>query len=155
MDVKVPDIGDFTDVPVVSVLVAVGDTVSEEDPLIELESDKATMEVPSPAAGKVTGIAVSEGDAVSEGAVILTLEGADAGDGAGQRRRTPSVRAARSRVAMAAAGRRRRTTRRAPLRLPAAPLARATFRRRWLFWAPALAVIRPPSGRRISARRWC
>ncbi|MDJ0821767.1 MAG: dihydrolipoyl dehydrogenase [Paracoccaceae bacterium] len=76
MDVKVPDIGDFTDVPVVSVLVSVGDTVAEEDPLIELESDKATMEVPSPAAGKITAIAVSEGDTVSEGSVILTLEGA-------------------------------------------------------------------------------
>ena len=78
MDVKVPDIGDFTDVPVIAILVAVGDTVAEEDPLIELESDKATMEVPSPAAGKVTAIAVKEGDAVSEGSVILTLEAAGA-----------------------------------------------------------------------------
>ena len=56
MDVKVPDIGDFTDVPVISILVSVGDTVAEEDPLIELESDKATMEVPSPAAGTVKEI---------------------------------------------------------------------------------------------------
>lgn len=78
MDVKVPDIGDFTDVPVVSVLVAVGDTVAEEDPLVELESDKATMEVPSPAAGVVKSIAVAEGDKVSEGSVILVLEGAGA-----------------------------------------------------------------------------
>lgn len=74
MDVKVPDIGDFTDVPVVSVLVAVGDTVAAEDPLIELESDKATMEVPSPAAGVVKSIVVSEGDTVSEGSVILQIE---------------------------------------------------------------------------------
>ncbi len=74
MDVKVPDIGDFSDVPVITVLVAVGDTVSAEDPLIELESDKATMEVPSPAAGKITAIAVKEGDTVSEGTSILTLE---------------------------------------------------------------------------------
>lgn len=80
MDVKVPDIGDFTDVPVVSILVSVGDTVSAEDPLIELESDKATMEVPSPAAGKVVEIKVAEGDRVGEGSVILVLEGADAGD---------------------------------------------------------------------------
>ena len=80
MDVKVPDIGDFTDVPVVSILVSVGDTVSAEDPLIELESDKATMEVPSPAAGKVVEINVAEGDRVGEGSVILVLEGADAGD---------------------------------------------------------------------------
>ncbi|MBY6114255.1 dihydrolipoyl dehydrogenase [Mameliella alba] len=80
MEVKVPDIGDFSEVPVVAVLVAVGDTVSEEDPLVELESDKATMEVPSPAAGKVVSIAVSEGDKVSEGSVILVLEGADAAE---------------------------------------------------------------------------
>lgn len=74
MDVKVPDIGDFSDVPVISILVSVGDSVAEEDALIELESDKATMEVPSPAAGKVVSIAVAEGDNVSEGALILTLE---------------------------------------------------------------------------------
>ena len=78
MDVKVPDIGDFKDVPVVTVLVSVGDTVSAEDPLIELESDKATMEVPSPAAGKITEIKVAEGDRVSEGTVIMVLESADA-----------------------------------------------------------------------------
>ena len=75
IDVKVPDIGDFSDVPVVSILVSVGDKVSEEDPLIEVESDKATMEVPSPAAGKVVEIKVSEGDAVSEGTLIVVLEG--------------------------------------------------------------------------------
>ncbi len=74
MDVKVPDIGDFSDVPVVSVLVSVGDVIAAEDPLIEIESDKATMEVPSPAAGKVVSIAVAEGDNVSEGTVILQLE---------------------------------------------------------------------------------
>jgi dihydrolipoamide dehydrogenase len=76
MDVKVPDIGDFTDVPVVSILVSVGDKVAAEDPLIELESDKATMEVPSPAAGKVAEIKVAEGDKVSEGSLILVLEAA-------------------------------------------------------------------------------
>ncbi len=74
IEVKVPDIGDFTDVPVVSVLVSAGDVVAAEDPLIEVESDKATMEVPSPAAGKVVEIIVSEGDAVSEGSLILMLE---------------------------------------------------------------------------------
>ena len=79
-DVHVPDIGDFTDVPVVSVLVSVGDTVAAEDPLIELESDKATMEVPSPAAGKVIEIKVAEGDKVSEGTLIMVLEGAGAAD---------------------------------------------------------------------------
>ena len=79
MDVKVPDIGDFSEVPVVSILVAVGDTVAEEDALIELESDKATMEVPSPAAGVVKEIKVAEGDNVSEGSLILVLDSADAG----------------------------------------------------------------------------
>ena len=80
MDVKVPDIGDFKDVPVITVLVSVGDAVAKEDPLIELESDKATMEVPAPAAGTVKEIKVKEGDKVSEGSVILVLEGAEAGD---------------------------------------------------------------------------
>ena len=74
IEVKVPDIGDFVDVPVITVMVAPGDEVAVEDPLIEMESDKATMEVPSPAAGKVVEIAVKEGDRVSEGALILTLE---------------------------------------------------------------------------------
>ncbi len=80
MDVTVPDIGDFDAVPVVAILVSVGDTVAEEDPLIELESDKATMEVPSPAAGVVKEIKVSEGDNVSEGSLILVLEGAGAAE---------------------------------------------------------------------------
>ncbi|MEL6977774.1 MAG: dihydrolipoyllysine-residue acetyltransferase [Pseudomonadota bacterium] len=76
--VTVPDIGDFTDVPVIEILVAVGDEVAAEDPLVTLESDKATMEVPSPAAGKVASIAVALGDKVSEGAPIMTLSGAGA-----------------------------------------------------------------------------
>ncbi len=78
MDVKVPDIGDLDTVPVVSILVEVGDTVAVEDALIELESDKATMEVPSPAAGVVKEIKVAEGDNVGEGSLILILEGAEA-----------------------------------------------------------------------------
>jgi dihydrolipoamide dehydrogenase len=84
-EVKVPDIGDFDDVPVTEILVAVGDEVAVEDPLVALESEKATMEVPSPQAGTVKSIAVSVGDGVSEGALLLTLEGVegegDAGDG--------------------------------------------------------------------------
>ena len=74
MDIKVPDIGDFSNVPVVSVLVAVGDVVEQEDPLVELESDKATMEVPSPVSGKITRIDVKEGDEVSQGSVIVAIE---------------------------------------------------------------------------------
>jgi len=79
IEVKVPDIGDFKDVPVIGVFVKAGDTVAKDDPLVELESDKATMEVPSPAAGKVAAVAVKEGDKVSEGSLILTLEGEAAG----------------------------------------------------------------------------
>lgn len=81
IEVKVPDIGDFDAVPVVSILVEVGDVIAVEDPIIELESDKATMEVPSSAAGKVLEIKVAEGDEIGEGAVVLVLEaeaGADA-----------------------------------------------------------------------------
>ncbi len=78
IEVKVPDIGDFSDVPVITVMVAPGDHVAEDDPLIELESDKATMEVPSPATGDIVEIKVKEGDKVSEGAVIMTLEIVDA-----------------------------------------------------------------------------
>lgn len=74
IDVKVPDIGDFDAVPVIGIMVSPGDVVAVEDPLIELESDKATMEVPSPAAGKVVEIKVKEGDELGEGALILTLE---------------------------------------------------------------------------------
>ncbi len=73
IEVKVPDIGDFSDVPVITVMVSPGDEVAAEDPLIELESDKATMEVPAPVAGKVGDIAISVGDTVSEGSVILTM----------------------------------------------------------------------------------
>jgi len=78
-EVKVPDIGDFKDVPVVTILVSVGDTVAEEDPLIELESDKATMEVPSSHAGTIKEIKVAEGDNVSQGDVIMIIDAADAG----------------------------------------------------------------------------
>ncbi|KJS40965.1 MAG: branched-chain alpha-keto acid dehydrogenase subunit E2 [Roseovarius sp. BRH_c41] len=75
IEVKVPDIGDFNDVPVIGILVSVGDMVAAEDALIELESDKATMEVPSPAAGKVLEIRVREGDRVSQGSLVMVLEG--------------------------------------------------------------------------------
>jgi dihydrolipoamide dehydrogenase len=77
MQVKVPDIGDFTDVPVIEIHVKAGDEVAQEDPLITLESDKATMDVPAPAAGKVTEVLVEMDDKVSEGTPILELESAE------------------------------------------------------------------------------
>jgi pyruvate dehydrogenase E2 component (dihydrolipoamide acetyltransferase) len=73
IEVRVPDLGDFTDVPVIEVLVKPGDAVKANDSLITLESDKASMEVPSPAEGVVRDIKVSVGDKVSEGSVILSL----------------------------------------------------------------------------------
>ncbi len=80
--VEVPDIGDFDDVPVIEILVAVGDSVAVEDPLVTLESDKATMDVPAPMAGVVREISVSVGDRVSQGSVLMSLEGGDSGDSA-------------------------------------------------------------------------
>ncbi len=77
--VKVPDIGDFTDVEIIDVMVSVGDQVSVEDALITLETDKAAMDVPSPASGTVRALKVKTGDRVSEGSLILELEAA-AGD---------------------------------------------------------------------------
>jgi dihydrolipoamide dehydrogenase len=78
VEIKVPDIGDFKNIPVIEVLVKPGDAVNKEDPLITLESDKATMDVPAPQAGVVKDIRVKTGDKVSEGSLILTLEARDA-----------------------------------------------------------------------------
>ena len=85
LEIKVPDIGDFKDVPIIQVFVKPGDAVKPEDPLISLESDKATMDVPSPAAGTVKDLKVKVGDRVSQGKVILVLDAASGGDGNGAR----------------------------------------------------------------------
>ena len=74
IEVKVPDIGDFHDIPVIEVLVKAGDAVAVDDSLVTLESDKATMDVPSPAAGVVRDVRLKVGDKVSEGTVVLVLE---------------------------------------------------------------------------------
>lgn len=74
IEVKVPDIGDYSNVPVIEVLVAVGDTVKKDQGLVTLESDKATLEVPSSAAGVVKEIKVKLGDTLSEGAVVVVLD---------------------------------------------------------------------------------
>jgi len=80
IEVKVPDIGDFKDIPVIELFVKPGDTVKAEDSLVTLESDKATMDVPSPAAGVVAAVALKVGDKVSEGTLVLTLDTGAAGD---------------------------------------------------------------------------
>src|SRR6185503_3278733 len=74
IEVKVPDIGDFKDIEVIEVLVKPGDAVQKEQSLITLESDKATMEIPSPEAGVVRSLAVKLGDKLSQGSVILQME---------------------------------------------------------------------------------
>jgi pyruvate dehydrogenase E2 component (dihydrolipoamide acetyltransferase) len=86
-EIAVPDIGDYTDVPVIEVHVAPGDVVAEEDPLVTLESDKATMDVPATASGKVQDVRVKVGDTVSEGTVVVTVSG----DGAGPLTTPPSL----------------------------------------------------------------
>jgi dihydrolipoamide dehydrogenase len=88
LEVLVPDIGDFDDVPVAELLVAVGDQVAADDPLVVLESDKASMEIPAPQAGTVKELKVKVGDKVAEGSPLVVLEIADAAvaaapDGAG------------------------------------------------------------------------
>src|SRR5262245_7028837 len=84
IEVTVPDIGDFKNVPVIEVLVKPGDTVKPEDPLVTLESDKATMDGPAPAPGVVKELKLKVGDKVSQGSAILTLDSdAVAGTGSG------------------------------------------------------------------------
>lgn len=74
IEVKVPDIGDFDSVEIIEVLVAVGDQVNEEDSLITVESDKASMEIPSPATGTITSIAVNVGDSIAQGSLVLHMD---------------------------------------------------------------------------------
>jgi dihydrolipoamide dehydrogenase len=94
IEIRVPDIGDFSDVEIIEVHVSAGDSVKAEDPLITLESDKASMEVPSPREGTVEKVLVSVGDRVSEGSPVVTLSGAisgasDAGAGEGPPQEKP------------------------------------------------------------------
>ena len=79
IEVRVPNIGDFKDVGVIEVFVKPGAAVKTDESLITLESDKATMDVPSPAAGTVKDVRVHVGDRVSEGSLIVTLDSAEAG----------------------------------------------------------------------------
>src|SRR6476646_330278 len=101
-EVRVPDIGDFKDVPVIEIFVKPGDSVKAEDPLIALESDKATMEVPAPLSGTVREIKLKTGDKVSEGSIILVLATSDASAQAGSS--SPSSAPTSPAPAVAAAG---------------------------------------------------
>lgn len=76
-DIHIPDIGDFNDVPIIEVLVAPGDTIGEDDSILTLESDKATLDVPSPMAGTVAEVLVQVGETVSEGHLVIRLETSD------------------------------------------------------------------------------
>ena len=78
-ELKVPDIGDFTDIPVIEILVKVGDTVAKEQSIVTLESDKATMEVPADVAGVIKELRVKLGDKCSMGTVVAVIEAAVAG----------------------------------------------------------------------------
>jgi pyruvate dehydrogenase E2 component (dihydrolipoamide acetyltransferase) len=102
-EVRVPNIGDFKDVPVVDVLIKPGDRVKKEDPLITLESEKASMDVPSTLEGEVKDVKVKVGDKVSEGSVILTMETGDAAPGALAAPAAPAAPQPQSQPAAAAA----------------------------------------------------
>ena len=91
IQVRIPDIGDFKDIPVIEVLVKPGDAIKKEDPLVTLESDKATMEVPSPAGGTVKELKIKVGDKVSEGAVVLLLDAVEAAPAKAPAAQTPAA----------------------------------------------------------------
>jgi pyruvate dehydrogenase E2 component (dihydrolipoamide acetyltransferase) len=99
VEVKVPDIGDFKDVPVIELLVKVGDTVKAEDSLVTLESDKATMDVPSPVSGVVTELKLKIGDKVAEGSLVALIDSAAAGQSAASAVAPPQAQAAPAAVA--------------------------------------------------------
>ena len=103
VQVKVPDIGDFDEVAVIEVLVKAGDTVKAEQSLITVESDKASMEIPSSAAGVVKSVAVKIGDKVKEGSVVLTLDAVEGAAAAPAAAPAPAPAAAAPKQAPAAA----------------------------------------------------
>ena len=129
MDIRIPDIGDFAAVPVIEVHVAPGDTVAAEDPLITLESDKATMDIPAPVAGTVTAVRVSAGERVSAGHLIADLRTGET--------TVPEAAPGPAAAHAGAAG------------LP------VTSPRRCSCSGPGRAGTRPRSARPTWARRWC
>ena len=114
-DILVPDIGDFEGVEVIEIMVSAGDTISVEDPLVSLESDKAAMEIPSPQAGTIKEVKVSIGDKVSQGDLLVTMEVSEAEAG------SRSNNSARTEQAAASSGSRSRTSRLHPSPAPSSP----------------------------------
>ena len=90
-EIRVPDIGDFKNIPVIEIHVKPGQTIEAEDPIVTLESDKATMEVPAPSAGRITELKVKIGDRVNEGSVLILLEAAEAVAAAAPESKTASA----------------------------------------------------------------
>ena len=132
MEVQVPDIGDFAEVEVIEILVKPGDTIAVEQSLITVESDKASMEIPSAAAGVVRELRVKLGDKVAKGSVILTVEAADSAAAAA----APAPAAAPAAVAPAPAA-----VASAPVASPPTPSA-----------APALPVAAPVAAVAVAAK---
>jgi pyruvate dehydrogenase E2 component (dihydrolipoamide acetyltransferase) len=127
IEVKIPAIGDYKDVPVIDVLVKPGDTVKANDALATLESDKATMDVPAPAAGTVRELRLAVGDRVSEGTIVAVIEGGETGAAAAERSGTAAGTEARTTAAAGTAPAAAATPAAAPARTtPAPPEGKAT-----------------------------
>jgi pyruvate/2-oxoglutarate dehydrogenase complex dihydrolipoamide acyltransferase (E2) component len=152
IEIKVPDIGNYTDVPVIELLVKPGDTVKKDQGLVTLESDKATMEVPSPEAGTVKELRVKIGDKVGEGAVVAVLE-----SGAAAAPAKPTGAAACGARPGCAGERALRPLPRPPARRRPRPepAARPTSNARSRCWARARAATRPRSAPPTSAKTRC
>lgn len=103
IDIKVPDIGDYKDVPVIEVLVKAGDRVEKEQSILVLESDKATMDVPSSHSGLVKEVKVKVGDSISEGAIVLVLEGGGGAAAPSAAQTTAATEATKAQAAVAPA----------------------------------------------------
>jgi dihydrolipoamide dehydrogenase len=134
-EVRVPELGDFSAVDVIDVHVKPGDRISAEDPLVTLETDKATMDVPAPRAGTVVSVALKKGDKVSAGDLVLTLDAAEAR--AETKPAAPAKPAATPSARAAAAGSAQHAAAATPTRSPARTAAPA-------------AVAVPPQGKRLA-----
>ena len=158
IELKVPDIGGYDDVPVIELLVAVGDTVKKDQGLVTLESDKATMEVPATAAGKIVELKVKVGDKLSEGSVVAILEAEGAAAPAAPAtseaaKPVPPVASEAAKPAAPATSpprlRKQSSPRRSP---PQAPAARRTSNAACWYLAPVLVATPPHSVRPILSR---